>query len=84
MMMGHVCGGAGWAHWVWVAETFLLWAVVIAAVVLGVRYLASVMGPSTPAVRAPHEEGLLAERYARGEIDDEEFERRTAVLKQHR
>lgn len=83
-MMTH-CGYGGWAHWVWMAETFLLWAVVIVAVVLIVRHLVSLRGPSAPAnTAAPREEGLLAERFARGEIDDGEFERRIAVLKQHR
>ncbi|MCB5163843.1 SHOCT domain-containing protein [Streptomyces bambusae] len=33
--------------------------------------------------RAPAAEGLLAERFARGEIDDDEYERRLAVLRRH-
>jgi putative membrane protein len=83
-MMRH-CGYGGWAHWVWMAETFLLWAVVITAVVLIVRHLVSLPGSSAPSTTgAPREEGLLAERFARGEIDDGEFERRMTVLKQHR
>jgi putative membrane protein len=40
MMMGH-CGFGGWAHWVWTAETVLLWAFLITAVVLVVRQLGS-------------------------------------------
>jgi putative membrane protein len=53
MMMGH-CGNGGWAHWVWMAETFLLWALLITAVVLVVRYLISLGGASAspPAGRA--------------------------------
>jgi putative membrane protein len=83
-MMTH-CGHGGWAHWVWIAETFLLWAVVITAVVLVVRYLVSLRPASAPsATGALREEGLLAERYARGEIDDGEFERRMTVLKHNR
>jgi putative membrane protein len=45
MMMRH-CGGGGWANWIWMAETFLLWAVVITAVVLVVRHLVSLRGAS--------------------------------------
>jgi putative membrane protein len=83
MMMRH-CGGGGWANWIWMAETFLLWAVVITAVVLVVRHLVSLRGASAlPTPGGPREEGVLAERYARGEIDDDEYERRIKVLKQH-
>jgi putative membrane protein len=84
MMMGH-CGSGGWAHWVWMAETFLLWALVITAVVLLVRYLVS-LGSASASVASgvPREEGLLGERYARGELDDDEYQRRMTVLRQHR
>lgn len=81
--MGH-CGAGGWAHWVWMAETFLLWALVITAVVLVVRYLLSRGAAGTFRVTgAPREEGLLAERYARGDIDDTEYQRRIAVLREN-
>ena len=84
MMMGH-CGAGGWAHWVWMAETFLLWGLVITAVVLVVRYLVSLGGASASAAAGvPREEGLLAERYARGELDDGEYQRRMTVLRQNR
>jgi putative membrane protein len=84
MMMGH-CGAAGWAHWVWMAETFLLWALLITAVVLVVRYLISLGGAhASPSTGAPREEGLLAERYARGEIDDGDYQQRMTVLRQNR
>lgn len=84
MMMGH-CGGGGWAHWVWIAETFLLWAFLITAVVLAVRYLVSLGNASaTPAAGAARGDGLLAERYARGEIDDAEYQQRMSVLRHNR
>ena len=84
MMMGH-CGAGGWAHWVWMAETFLLWALVITAVVLVVRHLVSLSGANaSPTTGARREEGLLAERYARGEIDDGDYQQRMTVLRQNR
>jgi putative membrane protein len=84
MMMGY-CGAGGWTHWVWMAETFLLWALVITAVVLVVRHLVSLGGANaSPATGAPREEGLLAERYARGEIDDADYQQRMTVLRQNR
>jgi putative membrane protein len=83
-MMGH-CGAGGWAHWVWMAETFLLWALVITAVVLVVRHLVSLGGANaSPGTGAHREEGLLAERYARGEIDDSDYQQRMTVLRQNR
>lgn len=83
MMMGH-CGG-GWAHWVWMAETFLLWALLIAAVVLVVRHLVSSGNAgAVAATGAARGDVLLAERYARGEIDDAEYQQRMTVLRQHR
>lgn len=82
MMMGH-CGDGGWAHWVWMAETFLLWALLITAVVLVVRHLVARGGASASPAGA-REKGLLAERYARGEIDDAEYQQRMTVLQQHR
>jgi putative membrane protein len=67
------------------AETFLLWALVITAVVLVVRHLVSLGGANaSPTTGAPREEGLLAERYARGEIDDGDYQQRMTVLRQNR
>lgn len=83
-MMGH-CVSGGWAHWVWMAETILLWVLVITAVTLIVRYLVARGGDgSAPATSANREEGLLGERYARGELDDDEYQRRVKVLRQNR
>jgi putative membrane protein len=72
---------------------FLFWGLVIAALVLGVRWLLraerqggappaepgpppAAAGPGTP----PDPLAILRERYARGEIDDEEYERRRRTL----
>jgi putative membrane protein len=78
----------GWGGWVLMsAATVALWAVVITVVVLEVRYLASDRGrsagprPGPPANRA---EDVLAARYARGDIDDEEYRRRLALLHEYR
>jgi putative membrane protein len=65
------------------------WGLVITAVVLAVRYLAgggshhnSVGGGSGPA--GSRAEDVLAERYARGEIDDDEYRRRLTLIREHR
>ncbi|MER6218842.1 SHOCT domain-containing protein [Streptomyces sp. NPDC001674] len=61
---------------------------IAAAAVLVVRTLKhdGSAGGATPlpgTASAKGAEPLLAERYARGEIDDEEYERRLAVLRRH-
>jgi len=56
---------------------FLFWGVVIAGLVLGLRWLVSQGRPP-----APRDEALeiLRQRYARGEIDKQEFEARKRDL----
>lgn len=64
----------------------IFWALVIAGAVLVFRYLASSTRGSdvnpTPALQVGAEEAL-AQRYARGEIDDDEYQRRSALLHQN-
>jgi putative membrane protein len=77
-------GGDGWGWGGWVLMTVgmvVFWALVITAVVLAVRYLASPRGTGANPKTA---EDVLAERYARGEIDDDEYQRRLTLLRQHR
>ncbi len=61
----------------------IFWALVIAGAVLMFRYLISSTrgGNTTSALLGDAEEGL-AHRYARGEIDDDEYQRRSALLHQ--
>jgi putative membrane protein len=54
----------------------LLWALIIAAVVLALRNTRW-LGPS-----ASTPEQVLAQRYARGEIDEAEYRRRLQILQQ--
>ncbi|WP_407840666.1 SHOCT domain-containing protein [Streptomyces sp. DSM 116496] len=68
--------------------TLIIWTLIVAAAILVVRALRR-DGADGPTVPAPHPtpdkgaEKLLAERFARGEIDDEEYRRRLAVLRAH-
>ncbi|WP_406100845.1 hypothetical protein OG698_01005 [Streptomyces sp. NBC_01003] len=87
-------GGWGWGGWlVMVMFMVLFWALVIAGVVALVHYLAgSRLGhqnsppPSSgePGWRSRRAEDLLAERFARGEIEEDEYKRRLALLQEHR
>ncbi|MDZ4269676.1 MAG: SHOCT domain-containing protein [Mycobacterium sp.] len=75
-------GGSGW--WILMAVlTVVFWAVVITVVVLAIRYVASDRGRSAAPTSAQAED-LLAERYARGEVDDDEYRQRLALLREHR
>jgi putative membrane protein len=75
--------GWGWYGMIFGPLFMILWlAVVIAVAVLLVRWLGgpwqTTAPPQAPAPRAPLD--ILKERYARGEIDKEEFEERRRVL----
>ena len=62
----------------------LFWGLVIFGIVALVRYLGGTRDAtgSTPAAgrQTPPEE-MLAERFARGEIDDDEYQRRRELLR---
>ena len=67
--------GAGWGYWGWGWWFWVFWAVII---FLLISFAASA-GRGTAVVRP--EEQILRERYARGEIDKQEFERRLNDLR---
>lgn len=66
------------------AVMVLFWALVITAIVLLVRYLMSSRTGAEPVAGLKAAENLLAERYARGDIDDEEYRRRLTLLRENR
>jgi uncharacterized membrane protein/Zn-dependent protease with chaperone function len=80
-------GHWGWGSWVLTTgATIVFWALVITAVVLVARYLLSLSqrpAGTTRAAGPSHAEQVLAERYARGEIDDDEYRRRLTLLRQN-
>jgi putative membrane protein len=65
----------------------LFFALVITAIVAAVRYLGGPGHHHGPgghgALPGRRPEDLLAERLARGDIDDEEYRRRVALLREH-
>ncbi|ALV38575.1 hypothetical protein AS200_15035 [Streptomyces sp. CdTB01] len=87
-------GGWGWGGgFVMALLTLLFWAMVIAGVVVLVRYLTGSRhgrqsGPppsaGEPGWGSRQAEDLLAERFARGEIDEDEYKRWLALLREHR
>ena len=84
MMMWYGSNG-GWGGWLLMTIAMVLfWALIITAVVLVVRYLVSQRPTGTSAGSARTPDEVLAERYALGEIDDDEYQRRLALLHQNR
>lgn len=77
--------GYGWA-WVWMLAIGVFVLVLIAGIVLAIvlatrgsgRAAASGADPAVP--RSPAQ-AILDERFARGEIDEEEFRRRSETLR---
>ncbi len=80
-------GHWGWGSWILTTgTTIVFWALVITAVVLLARYLLSLSQRPTGTTRSAgvgNAEQVLAERYARGEIDDDEYQRRLGLLRQN-
>ncbi len=84
---GHGDMGWGWGHhFLWGGLLMIVfWLLVIAAIVLLVRAFAGRhQAPARIETSATDAERILAERYARGEIDEQEYRARLTVLKEHR
>ncbi len=74
---GHM---SGWGFAFMGLGTLLFWALLIGGAILLFRTLRTTGYGRAP--DRPDAERLLAERYARGEIDEEEYRRRLSVLRQ--
>lgn len=81
MMYWYGNGMSGWGFALLTVSQILFWGLVIAGVIALVRYLARRSRDSAAAGPAP--EQLLAERFARGEISEDEYRRDLAVLHEH-
>jgi putative membrane protein len=79
--------GWGWGGWVLICVVMVVfWAGVITAIVLAIRYLVGSGGASggSPRYKPPRPEDVLAGRFARGEIDEDEYRQRITLLHEHR
>lgn len=87
MMYWYGSGMSGWGYALMTVSMVLFWGAVIFGIVALVRYFgrsgqppAAPPPPWTPASPGTPER-LLAERFARGEIGEEEYRQRLAVLR---
>ncbi len=75
-----------WGYVLGIISMVLFWGVLIVAIVAAIRYLGRTRqeGPPPPSPGAPTApptpEQVLAERFARGEIDEDEYRRRLDAL----
>ena len=75
-------GMSGWGYALMSVSMVLFWGVVILGIVALVRYLGRSSPPAGGAgVPRPSAEQVLAERFARGEIDEQEYQSRLATLR---
>lgn len=72
-------GMGGWGFGIMMAGSALLWAAVIVGAVMFVRVLSPSRHSVSPATTSA--EQLLAERFARGEIDEREYRTRLETLR---
>jgi putative membrane protein len=72
----------GWTPWHWFGGVVCL--VIIVAIIWLIVWTMQSTGPGTgtPESRGPSPLDILKERYARGEIGDEEFEQKKRKLQQ--
>jgi putative membrane protein len=82
-------GYDGWGWWPWLGMGFgmvLLWALIIVGLIALVRYLVGGRErrePDTGGATGSAEQ-ILADRFARGEIDEDEYRQRRELLRQGR
>lgn len=81
MMYWYGSGMSGWGYALMTISMVLFWGAVIVGIVALVRYVGrgEQQAPAPPSPQVP--ERLLAERFARGEIDEDEYQRRLAALR---
>jgi putative membrane protein len=73
-----------WSGWTWFAMGFsmlVFWGLVAVAIWLGVRAVSTTTSASTSPSAPLSPEDTLRRRYAEGQIDEEEFNRRLRVLR---
>ena len=73
-------GMNGWGYLTMALSTVAFWGVLITGIVLLVRYLGSGYRSRRPPTTVEPQQ-ILVERFARGEIDEQEYHSRLATLR---
>jgi putative membrane protein len=72
----------GWGYVLMAISMVLFWGAVITGIVLLVRSFGANSRQNGEILVSASAENLLAERFARGEIDDSEYNSRVSILRQ--
>ncbi|MCR8899014.1 SHOCT domain-containing protein [Gordonia sp. GONU] len=86
MMMWYGDGMTGWGYVLMTIGMVAFWALIIVGIVLLVRAANRPANPPTvhpPSASGPTAEEIVAMRFARGEIDEDEYRQRIRALKSH-
>ena len=77
--------GYGWGAWLAMGVSMVLfWGLVVLGIVALVRYIARDAGRVGSGVERISPEEVLAQRFARGEIDEDEYHQRLEALRARR
>lgn len=84
MMFWYGNGMNGWGYALMVVGMIVFWVLIVVAVIAVIRALtpATTPTPQPPAPASDTPEHLLAQRLARGEIDEDAYKRTLHLLKQ--
>jgi putative membrane protein len=81
MMYWYGSGIGGWGYALMTISMILFWGAVIYGIVALIRYARRDGPQGREPAQPPAPEQLLAERFARGEIDEEEYQQRLTSLR---
>lgn len=73
-------GMGGWGMVLMILSSLLFWALVVIGIVVLARYVGRGGQPAVPGDQHPTPEQILAERFACGDINEDEYTRRLQVL----
>ena len=79
---------SGWGYALGITSMILFWGLLVLAIAAAVRYMGrdrggrGVASPPAPPPAPPTAEQVLADRFARGEIDADEYRQRLDTLRQ--
>jgi putative membrane protein len=80
-MMYSGSGMGDWGMILMTVSNLLFWGLVTAAILAVIRYSGRSALHGAPITHGPAPQQLLAERFARGDIDENEYARRLQVLR---
>jgi putative membrane protein len=83
MMYGYGTGMTAWGYVLMIAALVAVVGLVTMGVLLLIRSQAASRRPATEHTRRQPAERILEQRFARGEVDEDEFQHTTGLLRSH-